>query len=116
VRDPVDPTSFWVNPFGMHFSLIRDEDLIRVDHEGKVVDGGRNRRLNYGTHYSSTINYLPLLAIRTDRCSRIRNPCPNPHRAPRRPLRRALPHHLWTRHVRNRENPPTSNSRFLRLL
>jgi hypothetical protein len=49
VRDPVDPTSFWVNPFGMHFSLIRDEDLIRVDHQGKVVDGGRNRRLNYGT-------------------------------------------------------------------
>jgi hypothetical protein len=51
VRDPVDQTSFWVNPFGMHFSLIRDDDLIRVDHEGKVVDGGRNRRLNYGTHY-----------------------------------------------------------------
>lgn len=33
---------------GMHFSLIRDEDLIRVDHDGKVVDGGKNRRLNYG--------------------------------------------------------------------
>lgn len=48
VRDPVDPSSFWVNPFGMHFSMIRDEDLIRVDHEGKVVDGGKNRRLNYG--------------------------------------------------------------------
>ncbi|KAH7183928.1 class II aldolase/adducin domain protein [Fusarium oxysporum] len=26
VRDPVDPNSFWVNPFGLHFSLIRDED------------------------------------------------------------------------------------------
>ncbi|OHE96499.1 hypothetical protein CORC01_08262 [Colletotrichum orchidophilum] len=51
VRDPVDPESFWVNPFGLHFSLIRDEDLIRVDHTGKVVDGGRNRRLNYGTTY-----------------------------------------------------------------
>ncbi|KAI0017362.1 class II aldolase/adducin N-terminal [Xylariomycetidae sp. FL0641] len=48
VRDPVDTTNFWVNPFGMHFSLIRDEDLIRVDHDGNVVDGGRNRRLNYG--------------------------------------------------------------------
>ncbi|KAF2714068.1 class II aldolase/adducin domain protein [Pleomassaria siparia CBS 279.74] len=50
VRDPVDPTSFWVNPFGMHFSLIRDEDLIRVDHAGVVVDGGRNRRLNYAAY------------------------------------------------------------------
>lgn len=48
IRDPVDPTSFWVNPFGMHFSLIKDEDLIRIDHEGNVVDGGKNRRLNYG--------------------------------------------------------------------
>ncbi|KAF5228052.1 hypothetical protein FOXYS1_16022 [Fusarium oxysporum] len=50
VRDPVDPSSFWVNPFGLHFSLIRDEDLIRVDHEGKVVDGGKNRRLNYAAY------------------------------------------------------------------
>lgn len=32
----------------MHFSLIKDEDLIRVDHSGTVVDGGKNRRLNYG--------------------------------------------------------------------
>ena len=48
VRDPVDPTSFWVNPFGTHFSLIRDGDLIRVDHEGYVVEGGKNKRLNYG--------------------------------------------------------------------
>ncbi|RFU26262.1 hypothetical protein B7463_g10077, partial [Scytalidium lignicola] len=53
VRDPVDPTSFWVNPFGMHFSLIRDEDLIRVDHAGRVVDGGKNRRLNYGVVLAS---------------------------------------------------------------
>ncbi|KAK9420507.1 putative Class 2 aldolase adducin domain-containing protein [Seiridium unicorne] len=50
LRDPVDPTSFWVNPFGMHFSLIRDEDLIRVDHDGNVVDGGKNRRLNYAAY------------------------------------------------------------------
>ena len=54
LRDPVDPTSFWVNPFGMHFSLIKDDDLIRVDHDGKVVDGGRNRRLNYGKYPMSS--------------------------------------------------------------
>ncbi|KAI9737949.1 MAG: hypothetical protein M1834_009319 [Cirrosporium novae-zelandiae] len=47
LRDPVDPTSFWVNPFGMHFSLITDDDLILVNHDGKVIEGGRNRLLNY---------------------------------------------------------------------
>ncbi|KAH8892679.1 class II aldolase/adducin domain protein [Thozetella sp. PMI_491] len=50
VRDPVDPTSFWVNPFGLHFSLIEDDDLIRVDHSGKVVEGGNNLRLNYAAY------------------------------------------------------------------
>ncbi|CAK7207313.1 hypothetical protein SEUCBS139899_010123 [Sporothrix eucalyptigena] len=50
VRDPVDPTSFWVNPFGLHFSLITDDDLIRVNHEGEVVDGGDNHRLNYAAY------------------------------------------------------------------
>jgi hypothetical protein len=52
LRDPVDPTSFWVNPFGTHFSLLRDEDLIRVDHYGKVVEGGKNKRLNYGVLFN----------------------------------------------------------------
>ncbi|EXK25646.1 hypothetical protein FOMG_17718 [Fusarium oxysporum f. sp. melonis 26406] len=50
VRNSVDPNSFWVYPFGLYFSLIRDEDLIRVDHEGKVVNRGKNRRLNYGAY------------------------------------------------------------------
>lgn len=59
VRDPVDPRSFWVNPFGTHFSLIRDEDLIRVDHDGKVVEGGLNKRLNYGKQFTC---YLPTVA------------------------------------------------------
>ena len=54
LRDPVDPTSFWVNPFGTHFSFIRDEDLIRVDHEGKVIEGGKNKRLNYGKRITVT--------------------------------------------------------------
>jgi hypothetical protein len=41
VRDPAEPDSYWVNPFGMHFSLIRQSDLIRVSHDGEVVEGGR---------------------------------------------------------------------------
>jgi len=46
LRDPVDLECFWVNPFGLHFCLITDDDLILVDHSGKVVDGGKNRMLN----------------------------------------------------------------------
>lgn len=46
LRDPVDPSTFWVNPFGTAFSLIKASDLIQVDHSGKVIDGGPNRMLN----------------------------------------------------------------------
>ncbi|KAI9786559.1 MAG: hypothetical protein M1816_007883 [Peltula sp. TS41687] len=45
-RDPVDPTTFWVNPFGVAFSLIRSSDLIQVDHQGTAIDGGPVRLLN----------------------------------------------------------------------
>ena len=38
-RDPERPDSFWVNPFGLSFGLIRASDLIRVDHHGAVVEG-----------------------------------------------------------------------------
>ncbi len=37
VRDPEFPDSYWVNPFGMHFSMIKSSDLVRVDHAGNVV-------------------------------------------------------------------------------
>ena len=45
-QDPVDPTTFWVNPFGVAFSLIKASDLILVNHEGEVIDGGPCRLLN----------------------------------------------------------------------
>lgn len=38
-RDPEYLDHFWVNPFGMHFSLIRASDLILVNSEGEVVEG-----------------------------------------------------------------------------
>ncbi len=38
-RDPEFPDTFWVNPFGVHFSQIKVSNLIRCDHNGKVVDG-----------------------------------------------------------------------------
>ncbi|KAJ9224185.1 hypothetical protein DTO169C6_3545 [Paecilomyces variotii] len=46
LRDPVDPTTFWVNPFGVAFSQIKRSDLIQVDHDGKIIDGGPCRLLN----------------------------------------------------------------------
>ncbi len=39
VRDPEYKDQFWVNPVGMHFSLIKSSDLVRVDHSGKIVEG-----------------------------------------------------------------------------
>src|SRR5882757_3370438 len=39
VRDPEYPDTFWVNPYGRHFSMIRSSDLIRVDEDGEVVEG-----------------------------------------------------------------------------
>lgn len=38
--------TFWVNPFGVAFSLINKSDLIQVDEQGKIIDGGEVRLLN----------------------------------------------------------------------
>jgi ribulose-5-phosphate 4-epimerase/fuculose-1-phosphate aldolase len=38
-RDPEHADHFWVNPFGVDFSLIRTSDLILVSHAGEVVEG-----------------------------------------------------------------------------
>ncbi len=38
-RDPELLDHFWVNPFGMSFSMIGVSDLILVNHEGTVVEG-----------------------------------------------------------------------------
>ena len=46
LRDPVDPTTFWVNPFGVAFSLMKRSDLIQVDHSGSIVGGGPVKLLN----------------------------------------------------------------------
>jgi len=50
LRDPVEPTSFWVNPFGVAWPLLKSSDLIRVDSSGKIVDGGPVRLLNQAAY------------------------------------------------------------------
>lgn len=46
VRDPIEPDTFWVNPFGVDFNLINKSDLLRVDHQGNVLDHGKVKVLN----------------------------------------------------------------------
>ncbi|PRY39605.1 class II aldolase/adducin family protein [Umezawaea tangerina] len=41
VRDPEDPRRFWVNPFGVSFGRISVKDLVMVDADGEVLEGGR---------------------------------------------------------------------------
>jgi ribulose-5-phosphate 4-epimerase/fuculose-1-phosphate aldolase len=38
-RDPEHPETFWLNPFGVHFSQVCVSNLIRVDHDGNVLEG-----------------------------------------------------------------------------
>lgn len=39
VRDPIDTDTFWVNSMGRSFKMMRVSDLLRVSHEGKVLEG-----------------------------------------------------------------------------
>ncbi|ROV91043.1 hypothetical protein VMCG_09601 [Cytospora schulzeri] len=39
LRDPVDTDTFWINPYGVHFGLLRVSDMVRVDEEGRRVGG-----------------------------------------------------------------------------
>ena len=90
-RDPERLDHFWVNPFGMHFSLIRVSDLILVNHEGEVVEGNRDvNRAAYAIHsqvhaarpdaiaaahahslYGKTLSALPMMVepITLDSCA-----------------------------------------------
>ena len=46
MQDPVETDTFWVNPFGVAFSMIKASDLIRVSEEGKIIEGGPVKLLN----------------------------------------------------------------------
>lgn len=45
-KDPVEPDTLWINPFGTSFALMKRSDLIRINHDGKVLEGGKNRLVN----------------------------------------------------------------------
>lgn len=46
-RDPEYTDHLWVNPYGMHFSLIKASDLVLVNPHGEVVEG------KYSVHKSA---------------------------------------------------------------
>jgi len=46
LQDPIEPTSFWLNPFGVAWNTIEASDLILVDKNAKVVAGGPVRLMN----------------------------------------------------------------------
>ena len=46
VRDPEHPHTFWTNPLGRHFGLLKASDMVLVDYDGKVVGGNQSRPAN----------------------------------------------------------------------
>ncbi|KAL4906156.1 hypothetical protein BDW74DRAFT_139266 [Aspergillus multicolor] len=46
VRDPVLKDHFWINPFGKHFSAMKASDLVLVDADGYVTEGGAQQPIN----------------------------------------------------------------------
>ncbi|CAH7683099.1 class II aldolase/adducin domain-containing protein [Phakopsora pachyrhizi] len=47
LRDPILTDHFWVNPIGLAFSLMTVSDLLLVNPEGKIVQGGKPERQIY---------------------------------------------------------------------
>ncbi|KAE9367381.1 arad-like aldolase/epimerase [Stipitochalara longipes BDJ] len=52
LRDPVHPTTFWVNPFGVAWPTLKASDLIRVDGNGTIVEGGPGRNSAFMIHHA----------------------------------------------------------------
>ncbi|KAL2826971.1 class II aldolase/adducin N-terminal [Aspergillus cavernicola] len=46
VRDPVQKDHFWINPYAKHFSAMKASDLVLVDAEGYVTEGGAQLPIN----------------------------------------------------------------------
>ncbi|CAG8948426.1 unnamed protein product [Penicillium salamii] len=46
MRDPILKDHFWMNPFAKHFSTIKASDLVLLDENGFVVEGGAQMPVN----------------------------------------------------------------------
>lgn len=45
LRDPIQPDTFWINPYGVHFGLLKVSDMVQVDEQGNRV-GGADKSIN----------------------------------------------------------------------
>ncbi|BCS20839.1 uncharacterized protein APUU_21271S [Aspergillus puulaauensis] len=41
VRDPVQPDTFWINPLGVHFAMLKASDMVQVNENGRVIGGNK---------------------------------------------------------------------------
>ncbi|KAJ5312205.1 hypothetical protein PENANT_c011G00541 [Penicillium antarcticum] len=41
VHDPVDPATFWINPMGKHFGMLKSSDMVHIDEDGQVIGGNK---------------------------------------------------------------------------
>src|SRR5579862_8627055 len=46
VRDPIKPDHFWINPFFKSFKHMKVSDLVLVNEEGEVCEGGNMHAIN----------------------------------------------------------------------
>ena len=46
VRDPVDPSTFWINPLGKHFKLMKATDMVHIDEDGNILSDGPKSAIN----------------------------------------------------------------------
>lgn len=46
VRDPVDKDTFWINPLGKHFALMKASDMVHVDEHGNILPDGKQAAIN----------------------------------------------------------------------
>lgn len=44
--DPVQPETFWINPYSVHFGLLTVSDMVHIDREGNRIGGAENAVVN----------------------------------------------------------------------
>jgi hypothetical protein len=69
VCDPEFGDRFWINPLGVHFSMMRVSDLICLDMRGNVVDGNRVSSPIDLSSLSSVLRYV-CWPVRPGECCR----------------------------------------------
>ncbi|KAK7457625.1 class II Aldolase and Adducin domain-containing protein [Colletotrichum acutatum] len=45
LRDPIRPDTFWINPYGVHFGVLKVSDMVHIDEDGNRI-GGADKPVN----------------------------------------------------------------------